>query len=87
MVMFNDILIDGNSAEGHVAVPIGIKVIADSAFEKSHVTQVEIPRTVTHIGARAFYRCEDLEAVHMNSKPQIEKDAFLMCPLLLEMQR
>jgi hypothetical protein len=42
----------------------GIRYINDDAFENcNRLQQVELPKTVIHIGAWAFYRCQALENI------------------------
>lgn len=50
---------------GIFRVPENISIIAGMAFEKNcEVREVFIPKNVVIIDKRAFYQCQNLEAVH-----------------------
>lgn len=67
-----------SSIDGNVVVRIG-----DKAFEKSDVSSVKIPSTVTEIGRQAFSYCKSLSSVTIpNSVGIIESYAFDGCSKL-----
>ena len=66
-----------------VEIPITIKSIQQSAFEKSGLISVEIPNSVTKIQAWAFARCTDLLSLTIGSSVStIESGAFRYCTSL-----
>lgn len=73
---------------GDVTVPTnydGLTVtgIGDNAFEKSGLTSVTIPDSVTNIGDLAFHLCSDLTSITMpSSVTNIGPDALHSCPAL-----
>lgn len=44
-------------------IPSGVVRIARSAFEKTLMTEVDLPATLSEMGRRAFYNCSDLVVV------------------------
>ncbi len=53
-----------NAALQRYYVKPGIRYINEDAFENCNcLQQVELPKTVIHIGAWAFYRCQALENI------------------------
>lgn len=54
--------------------------IGDQAFEnKTNITEVILPNTITEIGWRAFNKCTILRRVEINSAVKIGKHAFMYC--------
>ncbi len=45
------------------AVPQGVEHIYEEAFYKSHLTTITLPASLTEIGRRAFYGCDNLNVV------------------------
>ena len=84
LVVVNDILVDGFTANGDVIIPDGVKIICSSAFQKNEeMTSVTIPDSVSEIKEKAFYRCKNLKTVTMNSSLKIIEDyAFFNCDKL-----
>ncbi len=78
LLILNNILIDGTTAEGDVVIPDGVTAILANAFHMNKkLTSVTIPETVTRIGASAFEGCTSLSAVSLpESLRTIEKSAF-----------
>lgn len=70
---------------GAVAVPEGVKVISDSAFNYcSNVNSVLLPESVNKIGDHAFYYCSSLkEIIIPDGVTQIGDLAFFGCSGLL----
>ena len=64
MIIANKILVDGTACKGKVIIPDGVRVIADSAFNKcSDITDIIMPDSVTNIGETAFLECENLSNI------------------------
>lgn len=68
-------------ASGHVAVPKGVKIIREGAFDECRfLTEVTIPDGVTTIDALAFFQCTLLKKVVIpNSLTTIGPGAFAYC--------
>ena len=63
-----------------IELPKKLIEIGDSAFERSSLKNVEIPKTVQRIGCRAFCYCEYLEEVTLSSNTKIiEREMFSNC--------
>ena len=61
LVIVNNILIDGSTANGKVTIPKGVTSIGDGAFYKCrNLTSITIPKGVTSIGNWAFDGCSNL---------------------------
>lgn len=78
LLIINNILINGSTAEGVVEIPAGVTSILGSAFKmNTKITEVIIPEGVTRIGDSAFSGCENLTSVKLpESLLTIEKSAF-----------
>ena len=64
-------------------IPKSVTVIDEWSFATSDVAEVEIPDSVTRIGANAFCMCEKLLSVHIpKSTEYIGSGAFSCCGLL-----
>jgi hypothetical protein len=50
-------------------------------YEKN-IKSVSIPPTITYIGPRAFYGCENLESIHFHKGVEIAEEAFTGCKSL-----
>ena len=62
---------------GSYTVPDGCKVIGESAFAYSKLTEIVIPEGVTEISDSAFYRCSELAQISLpTSLKSIGKNAF-----------
>ncbi|MBD5156644.1 MAG: leucine-rich repeat domain-containing protein [Butyrivibrio sp.] len=81
LVIVNNILIDGQTAEGPVSIPKGVTSIGVGAFGGcSGLTRVEIPESVTSIETWAFYGCSGLTRVEIpESVTSIGDYAFYFC--------
>ena len=64
---------------GCVTVPDDVTVIGDGAFAGNRSLIHADLRNVTHIGARAFQECSNLESVEMNNVSVIGPGAFEFC--------
>ena len=84
LVVVNDILIDGSSAEGDIVIPDGVVKIANSAFSSCYdLKSVTIPNSVTSIGNSAFSNCKSLTSITIpNSVTSIGESAFSDCTSL-----
>ena len=68
-----------------VTIPKHLKTIGDCAFESSNIKEVEIPKSVTSIGKKAFLNCWQLsEVVIPNSVEVIGDSAFWQCNSLTQ---
>lgn len=80
MVIYNGVLIEGDSCYGAVKIPDTVKTIAAEAFSFSRIESVEIPDSVTSIGTNAFLACSQLKSVSMADSVQtIGRLAFEGC--------
>lgn len=52
-----------SSVSRSLLIPSGVVRIARSAFEKTLMTEVDLPATLSEMGRRAFYNCSDLLVV------------------------
>ncbi|MBR3630135.1 MAG: glycoside hydrolase family 9 protein [Oscillospiraceae bacterium] len=78
LLIFNNILIDGTTAEGDVQIPDGVTSVLGSAFKLNDaITSVTMPETVVRIGPSAFQNCSALTSVKLpESLKSIEQSAF-----------
>ena len=62
-------------------IPYGVVSIDGSAFQRSNVTTVTIPSSVTSLGDKLFYNCSNLQQINI-TKELYEKypNAFEGCP-------
>ena len=60
------------------AVPQGVERIYEEAFYKSHLTTITLPASLTEIGRRAFYGCDNLNEVvsHIEEPFEISGGTF-----------
>ncbi len=84
LVIVNNILINGEKADGAISVPEGVSDISDSAFEKCKtITSVLIPDTVKSLGKSAFSKCVNLSSVKLSKNiSKINTETFLECEIL-----
>lgn len=62
---------------GTLTIPDTVKTIGDSAFSNTAITELLLSSSLETIGDSAFYRCKELEAVHIPaSVKSIGKTAF-----------
>lgn len=83
------VIVDYLSSEAHAAIPYSIdgyivRAVSDNAFQGCDwITDVEIPSTMTSIGAYAFSRCSSLKTVIIHSAAvSVGSYAFSSCPAL-----
>lgn len=62
-----------------VEFPEGLLVIGPNAFRETSVENIVIPKSVEFIGYFAFCYCLELATVEINSKGEIQFDAFINC--------
>lgn len=86
LVIINEILIDGEKAQGEITIPDGVTDIGDYAFNRcSSLTGVVIPDSVTNIGDYAFSGCSSLSNVVISDGViEIGDYAFSGCSRLKE---
>ena len=65
LVIINNILVDGSTAQGTVEIPDGVTAIDYEAFRYGQVTRVKIPDSVKTIGEYAFCDCKYLESINI----------------------
>lgn len=78
------------NAESGIVIPDGTTSIPDGTFrDNTEVTEVEIPESVTYIGANAFAGCTNLQTITVKSKniTFIGKDAFKDTKFFTETER
>lgn len=69
-------IVDGEIVEGNEFSIVGI---ADNTFNKSLITHIEIPASITYIGECAFYECLNLESVEASNLVTVDEFAFYGC--------
>ncbi len=84
LVIVNDILIEGENAEGDITIPNGVRIIGDHAFyDCENLTSITIPDSVTSIGGLAFAYCHKLTSITgMSGVTSIGMSAFIETPWL-----
>ncbi len=84
LVIVNNNLIDGQTAEGNVIIPDSVEIICTGAFSGcKNLTGVTIPNSVREIAARAFSSCRKLTSVVIpNSVKSIADMTFYDCSSL-----
>lgn len=73
---FNPIL-DGFDFKGRVVLPQSMMLIAQSAFTKSGVTEINIPSNVVEIGQFAFHSCKNLTKVTFEEGGEKRKNLII----------
>ena len=64
LVIVNNLLIDGSTANGKVTIPKGVTSIGDGAFQYCHnLRSITIPNGVTSIGDSALFECSNLTSI------------------------
>ena len=85
LVIFNQMLIDGQTCTGEVVIPEGIRLICGGAFETSSLTAVTIPESTEIIDYRVFSECRKLTAVTIpENVKEIGMHAFRECSKLTD---
>ncbi|MFP3155310.1 leucine-rich repeat protein [Lachnospiraceae bacterium ZAX-1] len=81
LVIVNNILIDGRTAEGVVEILGSVTSIGEAAFMGCEgLSSIEIPDGITSIGAGAFYGCTGLNSIEIpGSVKSIGASAFSEC--------
>lgn len=76
----NDVIKKYNGSNPVVVIPEGIKGIGVGAFANSKICIVTLPNSITRIGDRAFYNCENLGSVTLpNLVTTINTGTFANC--------
>ncbi len=66
--------------KGAFSVPGTVTSIAQNAFRKCLITNIQIPESVAIIGSGAFYQCKKLETINIPSKvKKLGKTMFYNC--------
>lgn len=63
MVIINDVLVDGKTCTGNVAIPDSVKAISIHAFYNSKITDIIIPDSITAIKTQTFLLCNNLKSI------------------------
>jgi hypothetical protein len=94
LVIVNDVLIDGVSATGNIAIPDGVKTIASGAFygrvvgtsvTGADITGVAMPDSLVAVNSSAFLSCNSLTNVELSQNiTYIGNDTFKNCNSLTE---
>lgn len=48
-----------------IIIPESVTSIGDCAFQKTALTSIDIPASVTHFGDYIFALCDELESIHV----------------------
>ena len=65
---------------GEYIVPDGVETIGSSAFQDSHISNIQFPNTLKKISKDAFLNCENLKSISLpNSVQSIGNNAFGGC--------
>ena len=64
---------NGEKLSGDVVIPDGITEIPNYTFKNSNITSITIPNSITTIGERAFYNCQNLYEIYNLSSLTITK--------------
>ncbi len=75
----------GCTALADVFIPDGVKIICDSAFAGSGLTEVELPYSVTNVCHRAFNGCKRLRRVFIPDDVDVDSTAFHECDSVSEL--
>ncbi len=62
-VIIDDILVDGQTLDGDIVIPDGVRRIMQDAFHYAEITSVELPDSVREIHDWAFGNCMSLNSV------------------------
>ena len=63
-----------------IILPNKLDVIDMRAFINSNIRSIDIPKSVRHIGDRAFYKCDKLEKIVIRGNPEyIYQEAIIEC--------
>ena len=82
-IIKDGVLIDYKGKGGNVIIPNDVTDIAVLAFcDKTQVTSVKIPSSVTNIGDEAFIGCKGLTSVTLEGGAAIGREAFAKCRAL-----
>lgn len=85
LVIINNVLVDGQTFQGYMAIPDTVTMIANNSCEhNASLTDVEIPDTVTYIGRAAFYDCPSLTSIVIpDSVTEMGTTVFSDCTSLI----
>lgn len=61
----------------------GLGTVKRNAFSNSMISNVTLPSTVTNVDYEAFYNCENLISVNLNSNVNLGNRAFYSCASLI----
>ena len=65
----NHLIASKENISGEYIIKPGTKTLADFAFfERSNLTSITIPESVTSIGEKAFYACNSLNSINVDKK-------------------
>ncbi len=74
-----------HGAGGHITVPDGVKRICARVFkDRTDITAVTLPASVTSIAEQAFYGAAAMESINLSAVERIERCAFFGCSSLSE---
>ena len=65
-----------NAQFGEFQLTDKVKVISDSAFKGSNLTELNVPKNVESIGSYGFCGCNNLRKITLNGKIKLNKRAF-----------